>query len=75
MPCSEAVRPTRLGTQISARPRRATAQAHSAISPRFAMSTEVSDFAGAIVEWQRPPGVARSRREKRLDFRRARIFG
>jgi hypothetical protein len=52
MPYSEAVRPTRLGIYVSACLRtKATTGAHSAISPRFAISTEVRDVvAGALVE-------------------------
>ena len=76
MPYSEAVRPTRLQCLLVEADSQSPHKPHSAISPRFAISTEVRDLvAGAMVELQRVPLlVASSWRERYVDFRKARIF-
>jgi hypothetical protein len=51
MPYSEAVLPTRLEFRVSSNLVMSHLESHRAISPRFAMSTEVSGLvAGAMVE-------------------------
>jgi hypothetical protein len=44
MPYSEAVRPTRLAVYISPHVSQQHVKSHSAISPRFAISTDVRDL-------------------------------
>jgi hypothetical protein len=63
MPYSEAVRPTRLSRDLAdGRPLQAGHGAHSAISPRFAMRTDVSGLrAGGLVELWRTGLAARAR--------------
>jgi hypothetical protein len=76
MPYSEAVRPTRLEDSVSTiQTGEYVFYSYSAISPRLAMSTEVSGLTvGATVELRRTALTLSSWRERWVDFRMARIL-
>ena len=78
MPYSEAVRPTRLHVPVSGRYTSYNIESYRAISPRFAMSTEVSGLIdAAVVElWctRCEALMARSGRARFLGFRTARMI-